>query len=103
MFVLSYNKMHKDKPIEYSVTNTNGYSVKWKTDSSYNTYVTGLDKRKPWVIASNEKANAMWLASPSAAPGGHIVNIGSSGEFFSSNSNYTSVGLRPLICLKSGI
>ncbi len=107
MFNASYKATHTEKYIEEEVTDTNGYKVKWNTDSSYSYSISGLstsELENLYVISDTTKAYGYWLASPSAHRGNDllIVDYGGRvgyGDYYLSNN----VGLRALVCLKSNV
>jgi hypothetical protein len=108
MYCASYKDTHPSKYIECEAeSNTNGYNVKWSSDSTYSTYISGLatsnDYNGIYIKYDVTKAWAMWLASPSANNANHAMSaayVGSVG-YDAYDSPYP--GLRPIVCLSSDI
>ena len=99
MYVKSYRDSHPESNISCDVTGTNGYTY---------LYASGLEasdeNNEIYIKTSEEKAYAMWLASPSSHDSGNLVTA----YFFGNVYSYTSYsssgsGLRPLVCLRSSI
>ena len=68
MFCESYKDTHPSKYIECTANST-GYEVRWRGDSSYSDYITGVPQdeyNSIYIKSSFSKAGSMWLASPSA-------------------------------------
>ena len=106
MFNASYRAIHIEKYIEEDVTNGNGYKVKWNTDSSYSYYISGLstsELESLYVISDTTKAYAYWLASPSAYDGSYLLDVSYYGRVSRNGYDYSSVGLRAIVCLKSDV
>ena len=81
------------------MTGTNGYSY-----ANVSSLETSDENNEIYIKTSQEKANAMWLASPSSniyRP--DIVYAYCSGYLDSRYYHGNDAGLRPLVCLKSGI
>ena len=103
MFVASYNQTHSDKTIEYT-HNSTGYQVKWSTDSSYNTYISGLNTSESlYVISDPSKAYTMWLAAPSAYNSYIVMYVSYDGLVYNNDYSNYYPGFRPLVCLKSDV
>ena len=104
----SYNQKHPGKNYEAKATSaTGGYQIRvnegtWKyyTDSSAD-YLNTTDTL--YVLPSSKGANAMWLASPCAFDSNYVMRVYSNGAVYYYNFDYTDIGFRPLVCLKSGI
>ena len=98
MYCTSYKESHPTSSISCEVTETNGYI--WS-----NSGVLASDCNKIYIKPETDRADAMWLATPSYTFTSHIVranyngNLGS--NYFSYSSNNPS--LCPLVCLKSGV
>ena len=82
MFIKSYNAKHDTKISIYedeegnstiNTTNSNqfGYKVKWESNTTWEYSISNLDASSDnmWVKIGTTKANALWLASPSAFTG----------------------------------
>ena len=99
MYVESYKDSHPESNISCDVTGTNGYSY-----ANVSSLETSDENNEIYIKTSQEKANAMWLASPSSniyRP--DIVYAYCSGYLDSRYYHGNDAGLRPLVCLKSGI
>ena len=67
MYCASYKDTHQSKYIEYTADST-GYQVKWNGGSN-DVFITGVPQdeyNSIYVKSDDSKANALWLASPSA-------------------------------------
>ena len=104
MLMKSYSQKHN---VDYraQASSDTGYQISMDGGTSWANYYFGmLDTTDSlYVISNTDKANAMWLASPSA--GGAIIVMhahctGVVGNYDSSNDN---PGLRPLVCLNSSV
>ena len=103
LFSASYNQKYPSKQIQYQ-SNTYGYQVKWSTGGSYSTSIRGLPKNDSlYVISDADKADAMWLASPSAGYGNYVMYVDYGGNVSLSTYGSSVSGFRPLVCLKSGV
>ena len=108
LFCASYNQKYPTKTIQYQTSNSRGYQVKWSSDSSYSTSISGLPTNDSlYVISDTDKAHAMWLASPSAhdhAGAYYVMIVHSIGnvsvDYCDGLANYP--GFRPVVCLKAG-
>ena len=107
LFCASYKDTHSTKYIEYSVTNSDGYSIKWNTDSSYSTDINGLEQNlfnEIYLKSEQTRADAMWIASPSSYDNTLLLNVYYNG-ILDANGNYYDwkAGLRPIVCLKTEV
>ena len=108
----SYKDTHPDRYIECANTNSYGYNVKWSDGKSYETYISGLptsiDYKKIfrnyrlYVIPETSNSSYYWLASPSAANGDYLLYV-LCGGYVNISDCSSSLGVRPLVCLQSGI
>lgn len=99
MYVESYKDSHPESNISCDVTGTNGYSY-----SNASGLEASDENNEIYIKTSTTKANAMWLASPSSSGhGGYIVGPNYLGNLNDGTYNSKSPGLRPLVCLKSGV
>ena len=106
MFCASYKATHTEKYIEEKVTNANGYKVKWNTDSSYSYYISGLstsELENLYVISSDTKACAYWLASTSAYSDNYLLYVNYYGRVSRDYYYCDFPGFRALVCLKSNV
>ena len=102
MFVESYNRTHKEgEQLECKEMGIDGYriniGVKFFNDSG--------EFNKLYVIPESTKTCiGMWLASPHNSRGCDLMCVRNSGIVSSPEfSNSSSIGLRPLVCLKSDV
>ena len=105
MYCASYKQTHSSKYVECQANST-GYQVKWNTDSSWSYAISGLpqdDFNKIYINSDSSKANAMWLASPSAYDTNHVMYANCNGNVYASAYSSGNPGLRPLVCLKSSV
>lgn len=56
-----------------------------------------------YVIKDTTKANAMWVASPSANNTDNVMYVYCSGLVLNNDYNGNYIGFRPLVCLKSDV
>ena len=106
LFCASYKDTHPNRYIECSVTNANGYSVKWSDAGSYSNYISGLARdefNKIYIKSDTDNATALWLASPSADYSNGVVYAYSYGNVGSTDSYSSYLGFRPLVCLRSEV
>ena len=106
LFCASYKDTHLNRYIECSVTNANGYSVKWSDAGSYSIYISGLtpgEFNKIYIKSDFDKADFMWLASPSANDSSAVGAVRYDGYVDYNNYGSFSPGLRPLVCLRSEV
>ena len=103
LFCASYNQKYPTKTIQYNIYNSNGYGVKWSTDTSYNFYIKDLPTNNSlYVLIDYDKANAMWLASP-AFDEDDVMSVTGAGFISNTVYNHYNEGFRPLVCLKSDV
>ena len=104
MFCASYKDTHPNIYIECSVTNTNGYSVRW-SDGSYTDSIRGVPQDEfggIYIKSRTTKASGMWLASPTALAGMQLIAY-YDGFVGIDDYGYYNLGLRPIVCLKSEV
>ena len=106
MFCESYKDTHPDKYIENDVV-TNGYNIKWNTDTEYTTSLElpEEDYNSIYVKSDTSKAYGMWIASPSADS---IINLIATNKNSITSVCYNYVygnlwGLRPIVCLNANV
>ncbi|MBR3133438.1 MAG: hypothetical protein IKG42_05175 [Clostridia bacterium] len=106
-FATSYNTVHTTTAdqIFYSETGNTGYYVKKGQAPTIETYdIFSTADNNLYFITSTSKANAAWIASPSANNDNYVIFADYSGYmYFSASSNIGSMGFRPLVSLKSGV
>ena len=105
LFCASYSDTHSPGLDCNSVTSA-GYQIKISTSSSCGYGVRGLtqdDFNSIYIKSDTTKASGMWLASPSAIDGDALFYAGYGGRVDVIASNGADCGLRPLVCLKSGV
>ncbi len=107
MLFKSYNQKHPGKNYEAQATSATGYQLRvnggtWKnyTDSSSD-YLDSSDSL--YVLPSSKGANAMWVASPSAFNTNRVIYVDYYGPVNYSTCDSSSLGFRPLVCLKSNV
>ena len=105
MYCESYKDTHPDKYIENNVV-TNGYNIKWNTDTEYTTSLELPEEDYNSIYVKSGKANGMWIASPSAD--GLVYLMCTDQDYVTSiygyNSYYGNIwGLRPIVCLNSDV
>ena len=100
MFVASYNTRFV-KQIEIIAQET-GYKLKFTDGDSYEYILNTYD----YLTAHQKKdgyAYYMWLASPSAYSSNSLVRVYYHGNVYGYNYDSSRVGVRPLVCLESGV
>ena len=111
MFVKSWNDTHSgNKQIACSADldvdeNGNGYKVKF-SDGLYNTIISGLAQyefNSIYMKKDNNKANVMWIASPSAYDYNNLIYVGYDGILGASAYSDHYPGFRPVVCLNSKV
>ena len=108
MFCKSYKDTHPDKYIDYEVS-TNGYTIKWNTDTEYTTMSLELpeeDYNSIYIKADTKKAYGMWIASPSSNGKTYLMctYINKVTDTYGYNDYYSArYGLRPIVCLSSDV
>lgn len=98
MYVESYKDSHPESNISCDVTGTDGYSY-----ANVSSLETSDENNEIYIKTSQEKAHAMWLASPSVGGKASVVNASYYGAVNANSCGSSLPGLRPLVCLKSGI
>ena len=99
MYVESYKDSHPESSISCDVTGTNGY-----TYSNASGLEASDENNEIYIKTSQEKANAMWLASPSSSNSYlNVVHANWHGNLNTSNYDSSNPGLRPLVCLRSNV
>lgn len=111
MFVKSWNDTHSgNKQITCSAdldvdTRGNGYKVKF-ANGSYNIaigYLAQNEYNSIYVKSDDDKANAMWLASPSANYNGCLMLVYGQGYLGLDFYDRYDLGFRPVVCLNSKV
>ena len=105
LFCVSHKDTHPSKYLECGNVDEVGYQVRWNGGSWSNSQ-SGLvqdDFNSIYIKSSTSKANAMWLASPSADDSNRLMYASCDGSV--GNNDYVNAynGLRPIVCLKSSI
>ena len=115
MYIDSYNQWGKGTyklGYGYQTTNTPGYVYKvngtmqnngFGTDTGTldsSSYTSDTGARKMYV---NDNAGFWWLASPSAGGSNLVCGVGGSPRGLSSSLYRNTFGVRPLVCLNSGV
>ncbi len=103
LFTASYNATH-ETDIETQVSSATGYKVKWSTDESFKSYISGLSTDESlYVISDETNALGMWVASPSASYSSSVMFVDYSGYVSNAVSSNTGDGSRACVFLKSSI
>ena len=104
LFNASYKATHPNKYIEATVDSSNGYKVKWSTDSSYSYNIHGLSTSElnNLYVRDNSKASAVWLASPSDYFA-NLLYVTYGGKVNDNSYRNDGTGLRALVCLSSNV
>lgn len=100
MFVASYNTRFA-KQIETIVQET-GYKLKFTDGDSYGYSLSTYE----YLTAHQNKdgyAYYMWLASPAADGSSYLMSVDYYGYVYSYRYDDPSLGVRPLVCLESGV
>ena len=109
LFNASYKATHPNKYIEATVSDSNGYKVKWSTDSSYSDYIYGLNTSElnNLYVRDNTNASAMWLASPSVNGNRLLLLVDYDGRvdrnYYDGTYSDYCPGLRAVVCLSSNV
>ena len=112
LFCKSYKDTHPDRYIECADMDSYGYNVKWSDGKSYETAISGLPTEvdytkifrnyRLYVTPENSNSRYYWLASPATELASHLLLVTNRGSV-GSEGNYQNNGVRPLVCLQSGI
>ena len=109
MLMASYNKKYQSERIDYraQATSSIGYQISKDGGSNLSDYYSRMLRTSDslYVLPSSKRANAMWLASPSAAGTSCVMYVGYNG-YVGYTYYYNTTGgrgFRPLVCLKSDI
>ena len=111
LFCASYQDTHIENYVQYTVASeygfTPGYSMKMSGDSSeYNGGVWGVavdDYNEIYIKSNESRAFGMYLASPTSTWDDSIFNAYCSGDIDPCAYDGASMGLRPIICLKTDV
>ena len=110
MYCESYKDTHPNKYIEY-IGATNGYKIKWNTDTEYDVNIAQLEDgyNSIYVKTDTSKAYGMWTASSGEGGTGSLMCIGSYGSPDLIKPEYVTHysgdlwGFRPIVCLNSEV
>ena len=104
ILMASYSKKHKVDYIAQAISRT-GYQISKDGGISWaNYYINMLSTNDSlYVLPRSNGAYAMWLASPSANNWNYVMNVDHCGYVDYHDYEDTSIGFRPLVCLKSDI
>ena len=105
MLMASYNKKYQSEGKDYraQATSSIGYQISKDGGTNWATYYSGMLSDSLYVLQGSNGANAMWLASPSAGSTNHVMHVYCGGHVYITGYTNTSIGFRPLACLKSDI
>ena len=107
LFCASYRVTHPNKYVVYS-TSSYGYFLKWSNTgnaTSVAAYLGGFtrdDFESIYIKSDSTKASGMWITSPAGNSEINIMYSSTSG-LNNYSSGYSSLGFRPVVCLKSGV
>lgn len=105
----SYNGIHESNHnLDINVKDINGYEIKNSTDNDYVNYIWGYisESERLYVLppkSQSSKANATWLATPSAAGANNVMYLSCSGSLNSNVLTFHDIGFRPVVCLSSNV
>ncbi len=107
MLMKSYSEKHG---VDYraQASSSTGYQISTDGGKTWNNYMTTsseyLDSSdSTYVISSTAKANAMWVASPSANDSYYLMIVYCTGYVDGASYSRSNLGFRPLVCLKSDV
>ena len=104
MLMKSYSEKHG---VDYraQASSATGYQISNNGGSSWSASISGMldTSDSTYVISSTSKANAMWLASPSVYNASYVMGVFYNGSVSSLGYYYNTLGIRPLVCLKSDV
>ena len=108
MFCASYKDTHQSNYIECGNVNSNGYQVRGGNGGSWGYSQVSLvidDYNSIYIKSDTSKSFTMCLASPSAYDSDYLMQAKSSYNGSVEFVDYSSKnsGLRPIVCLKSGV
>ena len=111
MLFNSYNEKHPNSSYpsgkyQARASNATGYQISTNAGQTWSDYMSAkteyLDSSDSlYVINSNEKAYAMLVASPSNYNSSHVNTVAYDGYVYSRGYDYSDVGFRPIVCLKT--
>ena len=105
MWVASWNKAYPTSTqLTLNANNTNGYQINGDYSISLGGtpgYRSAPNVYFPDPLADN--AYGYWLASPASTNTNDVLYVYYNGSLTCNNSNYDMFGLRPLVCLPSGV
>ena len=103
MLVASYNKKYTDKAVTITAPTGNGYKY---NDTLYNNNsLPSSDSVTSGTAQSNiyNHGYYYWLACPSSSSNDNIRNVYYTAAFVGNGDFYFSFGVRPVVCLNSGV
>ena len=101
MLVASYNKKYTDKAVILDTPSSNGYG----NPLSANNSLPSRDSVTSGTAQSNiyNHGYHYWLACPSSTYSYNVRNVYYDNACVYDNNYYTSFGVRPVVCLNSGV
>lgn len=107
MLMASYNKKYQSEGIDYraQATSSTGYQISKDGGDNWANYYSGMLSTSDslYVLPSSNGADAMWLASPSDDYTYAVMYVDYGGGVSDTDHFNTSLGFRPLVCLKSNV
>ena len=109
LLAASYNAKHPSSSnLNINVKDVNGYEIKDSTESSYVDFILNYisESERLYVlppISEANKANSMWLASPSGASNESVMYLSCAGSINYEKYDFNDIGFRPVVCLSSDV
>lgn len=109
LLAASYNAIHdSNQDLDINVKDVVGYELKKSTETNYTEYILNYisELERLYVlppISQSNKANSMWLASPSVSDANNLMCISSNGSINYQIYDYNDIGFRPVVCLSSDV
>ncbi len=109
MLLSSYNQFTNQSNVyQAKATKATGYQLSYDGGTNWKNYIDNSSKYLTqgdtlYRISSTNNASAYWVSSPSVAYTGYVMHVGYHGSVGWAECNNSSLGFRPIVCLKSGI
>ena len=106
LFLKSYNDRYTGELTEYLeqyVKDATGYELKKKNEEVYYDYKDAYLNTENSLYVLGQRANAMWLATPSCMAVDNVMYISYNGDINSNSYDYNDIGFRPIVCLASDV
>ena len=100
----SYNKFANggNNVFQARAKSTYGYEISKNSGANWDNSYSGFNAA-PYCISSGSKANAYWMASPSAIGVADVMALREVGYVDGTGYPHDAYGIRPLICLKDTV